>query len=142
VSLSPASEFLAIPPGFADITPHLPYTSAVLPLHPPPSNPVYDNMPGLGLWELAVIGLLAVLLFGKNLPEVAKRLGKQYFEFRKGLTSIQADFHQATDGAFSPETYASESAASQFYRDDDLDDLEEATAPKFEPPPDDESTRT
>ena len=82
---------------------------------------------GLGIQELIVVGIVAVLLFGKRLPEVAKSLGHTYREFRKGLTEIQSSVDY-TD--YSPPTSSYSSSAS-----DDYDDYDEPTAPKFEPPP-------
>ena len=46
---------------------------------------------GLGFQELVIIGIIAVLLFGKRLPEVAKNLGRSYHQFRKGLSDIQSE---------------------------------------------------
>lgn len=43
----------------------------------------FFSMPG-GL-EWVVIGLIALLLFGKRLPGVAKSLGQALHEFRSGL---------------------------------------------------------
>ncbi len=45
----------------------------------------------LGPGELMVVGLIAVLLFGKRLPEVGKSLGKGIVEFKKGLRGIEDD---------------------------------------------------
>ncbi len=42
----------------------------------------------LGLPEMIVIGIVALLLFGKRLPEVARSLGKGIVEFKKGLNGI------------------------------------------------------
>ncbi len=53
------------------------------------------GMPGLGEW--IVIGVIAVLLFGKRLPEVGKSLGKGIVEFKKGLRGIEDEIDvQAT----------------------------------------------
>ena len=84
---------------------------------------------GLGIGEVIVIGIVAVLLFGKRLPEVARSLGKSYREFRGGFHQIQSDldvspYSGPSSGGYSP---------SASY--DDVDDNDEATAPKFEPPP-------
>jgi sec-independent protein translocase protein TatA len=42
-----------------------------------------------------VIGLVALLLFGKRLPEVGRSLGKGIIEFKKGLAGIEEDVTQA-----------------------------------------------
>lgn len=41
--------------------------------------------------ELIVIMVVALLLFGRRLPEVAKNLGKGVVEFKKGLQGIEED---------------------------------------------------
>ena len=43
---------------------------------------------GMGFQELIVVGVVAVLLFGKRLPEVARTLGTSYRDFRKSLVSV------------------------------------------------------
>ena len=45
---------------------------------------------GLGIQELIIVGIVAVVLFGKRLPEVARSMGASYQEFRKGLSDIQS----------------------------------------------------
>jgi len=42
-----------------------------------------------------VVGLVALLLFGRRLPEVAKSLGKGIVEFKKGLRSVEDEVHRA-----------------------------------------------
>jgi len=41
--------------------------------------------------EWLVIGIIAVILFGKRLPEVGRSLGKGIIEFKKGLKGIEED---------------------------------------------------
>ena len=77
---------------------------------------------GLGPMELLIIGVIAVLLFGKRLPEIARSAGKSLTEFKRGMTHVEDEIHSAG------------SAASQVSYEDDYDDHEEASAPKFEPP--------
>jgi sec-independent protein translocase protein TatA len=42
-----------------------------------------------GPFELIVLGLLALLLFGKRLPEVARNLGKGIVEFKRGINGLE-----------------------------------------------------
>ncbi len=90
---------------------------------------------GMGMQELVIIGVIAVLLFGSRLPEVAKSLGASYREFRKGLTDLQSQIN--IKDAINSSSYKS-TAKSPSYTEStygDFDDHDEATAPRFEPPP-------
>jgi len=87
---------------------------------------------GLGMQELIIIGVVAVLLFGRKLPDVAKSLGKSYAEFRRGLTDIQSEMDVRSD-IYSATSDSSSYSSETSY--DEYDDYDEATAPMFEPPP-------
>lgn len=82
---------------------------------------------GIGPMEMVIVGVIAVLLFGKRVPEVARSLGKGVTEFKKGIQGVEDEFRSAASNAPSP-------ASSRSSRYNDIDDRDEATAPKFEPP--------
>jgi sec-independent protein translocase protein TatA len=50
---------------------------------------------GLSTWELLIILVIALLLFGKRLPEVGKSIGKGIVEFKKGLKGIEEEVDDA-----------------------------------------------
>ena len=53
----------------------------------------------IGLPELLVIGVVAVLIFGRRIPEVFRGLGEGLGEFKKGLKGVKGDVSEAVDGA-------------------------------------------
>ncbi len=81
-----------------------------------------------GPWEMMIVGLIALLLFGKRLPEVARSLGKGLVEFKRGMTGIQDDVHRTQ---YDIDEAANQSASS---RPVPAEEQEELQAPKFEPP--------
>jgi len=50
----------------------------------------------MGWQELVVIGVVAILIFGRRLPEVGRSLGQGLVEFKKGLKGIKEDVDDAT----------------------------------------------
>jgi len=53
----------------------------------------------IGLPELLVIGVVAVLIFGRRIPEVFRGLGEGLGEFKKGLKGVKKDVDEAVEGA-------------------------------------------
>jgi len=56
----------------------------------------------LAMWtpgplELIVILVIAVLLFGRRLPEIARGIGKSLTEFKKGVREAQNEVTKAAD---------------------------------------------
>jgi len=79
----------------------------------------------LNPFEMMVLVGLAVLLFGKKLPEVGRTLGKGIVEFKKGIRGIEEEFRfdeHAHRNSYHPEPTHTPS------------DLIESSVPKFEPP--------
>jgi sec-independent protein translocase protein TatA len=88
---------------------------------------------GIGTLELIVIGVVAVLLFGSKLPEVARTLGGSYNEFRRGLNDIQSSIKKELDAEVREVKKLPE------YLDNAQEEVyDEPAAPKFQPPAEDE----
>jgi len=88
---------------------------------------------GMGPTEMIIVGVVAVLLFGSRLPEVARSLGKSFVEFKRGIHGMESDLN---DAIYHAPTNSVSSTASTSY-DDGVHEPVEPDAPKFEPPADD-----
>ncbi len=53
--------------------------------------------PNLNPMELMVVFGLAVLLFGKRLPEVGRSLGRGIIEFKKGIRGVEDEFRSTAE---------------------------------------------
>ncbi len=80
-----------------------------------------------GVQGFLILAILGVLLYGERLPEVAASVGRQLMQLKKSMQGIRNEIESV---AFD----AKHSVTSSMERSDDMV-REEATAPKFEPPP-------
>jgi sec-independent protein translocase protein TatA len=90
---------------------------------------------GLGPMEMFIVMGIAVLLFGKRLPEVGRSLGKGIIEFKKGLNGVADDFDISGTGAGShgSSSYGS-SWRSESRPSGEPASYTESAVPKFELP--------
>ena len=56
-----------------------------------------------GPFEMAVIAVIGLLLFGKRLPDVARNVGRSMTEFKRGMSDVSSDvrdsYHNDTPAA-------------------------------------------
>ena len=87
-------------------------------------------MLGLSPQEMLIVLVIGVLLFGKNLPNIGRTLGKGLMEFKKGLSDLKAEVDIASFTSGTPSTSSPTRVESRY----NSEDFDEPTAPKFEPP--------
>ncbi len=81
--------------------------------------------PNLNPFEMMVVLGVAVLLFGKRLPEVGRTLGRGIIEFKKGIRGVEEEFRAATSDTNHQLDLPSHYTPSETY---------EPSVPKFEAP--------
>ncbi|MEQ1906778.1 MAG: twin-arginine translocase TatA/TatE family subunit [Pirellulaceae bacterium] len=95
---------------------------------------------GIGFTELLVVAIVAVLLFGSRLPEVAKNMGKTYQQFRKGLADLQSTIK--IDDDHPGHSSSSTSNRVSYYKDALDEETNKSDAPRFTVPPSPPATET
>jgi sec-independent protein translocase protein TatA len=87
---------------------------------------------GLGPLEIVVIGALAVMLYGKKLPEVGRSVGQSIAELRKQWATISRDL----DVSAHLEGREVRPARPARRFDDEVVGAASVSAPRFDPPAD------
>ena len=85
---------------------------------------------GIGTTEMLAFGVLALMLFGSKLPEVAKNLGGTYRHLKRNVDEFKREF-QAVE-TYEPPKFSAKSSP-------DEPQIVESSAPKFEIPKDDDA---
>jgi sec-independent protein translocase protein TatA len=87
---------------------------------------------GIGSAELILIAIVAVVLFGSKLPEVARSVGQSYTQFRKGLNDIQSSIKDELDREID-EVKKIPHELEKAYEEIE-DDAEDDDGPSYDPP--------
>lgn len=87
---------------------------------------------GLGYTEMLMVGIIALMLFGSRLPDVAKNFGRTYRDLRKKVDDFQKEFRDWDKDVPTP------TKSSVNLMSDDEPERSEPKAPKFSPPSDDD----
>ena len=59
------------------------------------NSPVLLGFWSPGPYEMLLVAVVALLLYGGQLPDVARSWGKTFAEFRRGLSGIQNEINDA-----------------------------------------------
>lgn len=80
---------------------------------------------GIGSSEMVMLGIVALMLFGSKLPEVARNLGGTYRNLRRSVDDFKKEFEAAdsTEPRYVPVAMKEDEEGLQ------------TDAPKFTPPP-------
>lgn len=77
---------------------------------------------GISPFEMLVVGVVAILLFGSKLPSVARSAGKSLTEFKRGMQDLQHEFSSAMNEAEKASTSAAEGTQARLPADTLHDD--------------------
>jgi sec-independent protein translocase protein TatA len=82
--------------------------------------------------QLILVAFVALLLFGKRLPELMRSLGKSVTEFKKGVSGIEEEMGRPNN--YNSNSYLPPPTYHDSVRPLPAEERPEITAPKFQPP--------
>lgn len=91
---------------------------------------------GIDTPEMMILFVVALLLFGKRLPEVARTVGKGVADFKKGLSGLNDEVYTGIHGNANP-GYGSNTNSNRPApqpRPAPIERREESNVPRFDPP--------
>ena len=68
---------------------------------------------GINHWELLIVLVIALVLFGHRLPSMMRSLGKSVTEFKKGVSGIEDEVETAMRDEAKPRSKSPEKAESR-----------------------------
>lgn len=81
-----------------------------------------------GMGEMLLLAIVALLLYGSDLPEVAKTWGKAYAEFRKHLNGFQSELNNVIYSEPEPDAPRKLQYYPEFHNDIEDDDAADHVA--------------
>lgn len=81
-----------------------------------------------GGMEWIVIGVLALLIFGRRLPDVARSVGKSIVEFKRGMREVKDDIESSAKLESKPSPTLESPAPKEPAQTDDAADAATATS--------------
>jgi len=88
----------------------------------------------VGGGEILVVGIIALLLFGKNLPRQARNLGRAIAEFKRTINQASDEIHREIDAAATDVEESTKDVAQDIAKDNPVSGVEEAVRSGMEQP--------
>ena len=89
---------------------------------------------GLSPLSIIVIAVIAVMLFGSDLPQVARKFGSRYREFRRAINDVQQQFREIQNETTQALSIDEQPHSKGFVEEEEAEEEQEPSAPKFTPP--------
>lgn len=84
--------------------------------------------------EFLLLLVVALMLFGRDLPKVMQNIGKGVRQFQSGLRGMESEVNRATYSNSSYKSSTAEMSSSRPIPEEEEDDEDDFDVPKFVPP--------